>query len=163
VERHRERFGLAGAKSDLRNAWALATLLRTDRQLYRPIMPDSEAAQELRTLTRDRADLVKTYTMLSNQLTACLNVYFPEFLPFFADPARPVALALLQTFPSRERLHAASQGELETFLRRHHCPQSRDRARAIYQGLQTKGFQIAPPIVRARPAWPAPWWCSSRR
>jgi len=150
VERHRERFRLAGAKSDLRDAWALATLLRTDRQLYHPIIPDSEVAQELRTLTRDRADLVKTQTMLSNQFTACLKAYFPEFLTFFADPARPVALALLQAFPTRERLHAVSQAELETFLRRQHCPHSRDRARAMYQGLQTKGFQIAPPIVRAK-------------
>ena len=104
VERHRERFRISGAKSDLRDAWVLATLLRTDRQLYRPLIPDSEIAQELRTLTRDRADLVRTRTMLSNQLTACLKAYFPEFLTFFADPDRPVALALLQTFPTRERL-----------------------------------------------------------
>jgi len=150
VERHRERFRISGAKSDVRDAWVLATLLRTDRQLYRPLIPDSEIAQELRTLTRDRADLVRTRTMLSNQLTACLKAYFPEFLTFVAAPDRPVALALLQTFPTRERLRAASQAELETFLRRHHCPHSRERARAIYQGLQAKGFQIAPPIVRAK-------------
>jgi len=75
VERHRERFRISGAKSDLRDAWVLATLLRTDRQLYRPLIPDSEIAQELRTLTRDRADLVRTRTMLSNQLTACWKVY----------------------------------------------------------------------------------------
>jgi transposase len=56
VERHRDRFRVAGAKSDLRDAWVLAALLRTDRTLYRPLTPDSEVAQELRTLTRDRAD-----------------------------------------------------------------------------------------------------------
>jgi transposase len=150
VERHRERFRISGAKSDLRDAWVLATILRTDRQLYRPLMPDSEVAQELRTLTRDRAELVRTRTMLSNQLTASLKAYFPEFLTFFADPDRPVALAMLQAFPTRAHLHAASHGELETFLRRYHCPHSRDRARVIYQGLQAKGFQIAPPIVRAK-------------
>jgi hypothetical protein len=33
--------------------------------------------------------------MLGNQLTACLKAYFPEFLTLFADPDRPVALALL--------------------------------------------------------------------
>jgi len=58
VDRHRERFRVAGAKWDLRDAWALATLLRTDRQLYRAIQPDSELAQELRVLTHDRAALV---------------------------------------------------------------------------------------------------------
>ena len=36
VERHRDRFRVAGAKSDLRDAGVLATLLRTDRAQYRP-------------------------------------------------------------------------------------------------------------------------------
>jgi transposase len=150
VERHRDRFRVAGAKSDLRDAWVLAALLRTDRTLYRPLTPDSEVAQELRTLTRDRADLVRTRTMLGNQLTACLKAYFPEFLTLFADPDRPVALALLQAFPTREHLQAVSPAELEAFLRRHHCPHCRKRAAAIRERMQAPGFHIAPPIVRAK-------------
>jgi hypothetical protein len=47
VERHRGRFRVAGTKSALRDAWVLATLLRTDRAQYRPLVPDSEVAQEL--------------------------------------------------------------------------------------------------------------------
>jgi len=150
VDRHRERFRVAGAKSDLRDAWVLATLLRTDRALYRPLLPDAEIAQELRALTRDRAELVRTRTMLGNQLTACLKAYFPEFLTLFADPDRPVALALLQTFPTREALQAPSPEQLEAFLRRHHCPHSRDRAVEIHTRLQGRGFQIAPPVVRTK-------------
>ena len=150
VERHRDRFRVAGTKSDLRDAWVLATLLRTDRAQYRPLVPDSEVAQELRTLTRDRADLVRTRTMLGNQLIACLKVYFPEFLTLFSDPDRPVASALLQTFPTREHLQAASRADLETFLRHHHCPHSRTRAAAIHERMQAPGFHIAPPIVRAK-------------
>jgi transposase len=150
VDRSRERFRISGAKSDLRDAWVLATMLRTDRQLYRPIIPDSEDAQELRALTRDRADLVRTRTMLSNQLTTCLKTYFPEFLALFADPDRPVALALLQAYPTRERLQAVSQADLERFLRRHRCPRSRERASAIYQRMRAPGFHIAPPVVRAK-------------
>jgi len=150
VERTRERFRMSGAKSDLRDAWTLATMLRTDRPLYRPIVPDSEMAQELRALTRDRADLVRTQTVLSNQLTACLKTYFPEFLTFFADPVCPVALALLHACPTRERLQAASQRELEAFLRRHHCPHSQTRASRIYQEVQRAGFQIAPAIMRTK-------------
>jgi transposase len=150
VERHRDRFRVAGAKSDLRDAWVLATLLRTDRALYRPLVPDSEVAQELRALTRDRADLVHTRTMLSNQLIACLKVYFPEFLTLFPDPDRPVALALLQTFPTREHLQAVSRADLEAFLRRHHCPHSRERAANIPARMRAPGFHIAPPITRAK-------------
>jgi transposase len=150
VDRHRERFRVAGAKSDLRDAWVLATLLRTDRAQYRALLPDSEIAQELRALTRDRAELVRTRTMLSNQLTACLKAYFPEFLGLFADPDRPVALALLQAFPTREALHAASPEQVETLLRRHHCPRRRERAAEIHARMQARGFHIAAPIVRAK-------------
>ncbi len=150
VDRHRERFRVAGAKSDLRDAWCLATLLRTDRALYRPLRPDSEAAQELRTLTRDRAELVRTRTMLSNQLTACLKAYFPEFLALFADPDRPVALALLRTFPTRDALHAASVKRLETFLRKHHYPGSADKAREIHAALSQPAFRIAPVVIRTK-------------
>src|SRR5206468_1468669 len=89
-------------------------------------------------------------TMLSNQLTTCLKTYFPQFLTLFADPDRPVALALLQAFPTRDRLQAASPGELERFLRRHHCPHSRERASAISQGLRGPTFHIDPPVVRAK-------------
>lgn len=150
VDRHRERFRVAGAKSDLRDAWVLATLLRTDRALYRPLHPDSETAQELRTLTRDRAELVRTQTMLSNQLTACLKAYFPEFLSLFPDPDRPVALAVLDAFPTRETLRAVSRKRLETFLRRHHYPGSAAKADQIHAAMQTRGFQIAPVIVRTK-------------
>jgi len=150
VDRHRERFRVAGAKSDLRDAWVLATLLRTDRALYRPLLPDSELAQELRALTRDRAELVRTRTMFSNQLTACLKAYFPEFLTLFSDPDRPVAMALLQTFPTREALQAVPPEQLEVFLRRHHCPHSRERAKEIHVRMQARSFHIALPIVRAK-------------
>src|SRR2546425_2691466 len=150
VDRHRERFRVAGAKSDLRDAWILAALLRTDRALYRPLRPDSEAAQELHTLTRDRAELVRTSTMLSNQLTACLKAYFPELLALFADPDRPVALALLRTFPTRDALHAASVKRLETFLRKHHYPGSADKAREIHAALSQPAFRIARVVIRTK-------------
>lgn len=150
VERHRERFRVAGAKSDLRDAWVLATVLRTDRALYRPVLPDSDTAQELRVLTRDRAELVRTRTMFSNQLTACLKAYFPEFLLLFADPDRPVALALLQAFPTLEVLRAASPKRLETFLRKHHYPESAAKAQQIHQRLRQPTFHITPHLIRTK-------------
>ncbi len=76
VDRHRERFRVAGAKSDLRDAWVLATLLRA--------------------------------------------------------------------------LQAVSPERLEGFLRRQHCPRSRDWAAEIHARMQARGFHIAPPIVRTK-------------
>lgn len=150
VERHRERFRVAGAKSDLRDAWVLAHLLRTDRALYRALTPDSEVAQELLVLTRDRAALVKTRTMLSNQLRACLQTYFPEFLDLWDDPDRPVALALLQAYPTLEALQAVPVGMLTAFLRQHHQPHSAAKAQEIATRLSRPTFRIRPVLVRTK-------------
>ena len=150
VDRHRERFRVAGSKSDLRDAWVLATLLRTDRALYHPLVPDSEPAQELRVLTRDRAELVRTRIMLSNQLTACLKAYFPAFLELFGDPDRPVALAVLQGFPTPAALRSASVRRLEAFLRQHHHREAPAKAREIHARLTQPAFQVAPVILRTK-------------
>lgn len=150
VDRHRERFRVAGSKSDLRDAWVLATLLRTDRALYHPLLPDSEPAQELKVLTRDRAELVRTRTMLSNQLTACLKAYFPAFLDLFGDPDRPVALAVLRAFPTPAALRGGSLKRLEGFLRKHHHPEPGAKAQAIRARLTEPAFQPAPVILRTK-------------
>lgn len=150
VDRHRERFRVAGAKSDLRDAWVLATLLRTDRALYRPLLPDSEVAQELRVLTRDRAELVRTRTMLTNQLIACLKEYFPEFLTLFGDLTRPVALAVLQEYPTLERLRQVPSRRLATMLRQYRFPHSEAKAQKIHASLQHQTFHIAPVLVRTK-------------
>ncbi len=150
VDRHRERFRVAGSKSDLRDAWVLATLLRTDRALYQPLLPDSEPAQELRVLTRDRAELVRTRTMFSNQLTACLKAYFPAFLDLFGDPDRPVALAVLQQWPTPAALRRASVKRLEAFLRQHHQPAAAAKARELHARLTQPAFQVTPVILRTK-------------
>ena len=132
--------------------------------LYRPLLPDSEIAHELWALTRDRADLVRTRTMLSNHLTSCRKAYFPEFLTRFVDPDRPGELALLQACPTREALQAMSSAQLEMFLRRQRCPRSRDRAAEIHArecGLAV--FTSRRPRPRQGRAWQGRWRPSCRR
>ena len=164
VERHRERFRMAGAKSDLRDAWVLATLLRTDRQLYRPLTPDSEVAQELRALTRDRADLVRTRTMLSNQLTACLKAYFPEFLTLFPDPDRPVALALLHDVSNpRAPAGRVARGFGDVPATPSLPAQSMSARRHSRHGCRPRAFTSPRRSFGQRRVWRAPWWRSSRR
>src|SRR3989442_2741293 len=150
VDRHRERFRVAGAKSDLRDAWVLANLLRTDRALYHPLRPDSDTAQELKVLTRDRATLVQTRTMLSNQLTACLKAYFPEFLRLCADPDRPATLALLQTYPTLDALRAAAVEELTAVLRQQRYPNAATKAQEIFTTVRQPAFRINPVLVRTK-------------
>ena len=89
MERYRDRFKLAGTKTDSLDARCLASLLRTDRDAYRPLRPDSDRTRELRMLTRDLADLTKTRTMLVLQLRAALLSAFPAAVEVFSDLSAP--------------------------------------------------------------------------
>jgi transposase len=88
--------------------------------------------------------------MLSNQLTACLKAYFPAFLDLFGDPDRPVALAVLQQWPTPAALRNASVKRLEAFLRQHHQPEAAAKAQEIHARLTQPAFQVAPVILRTK-------------
>src|SRR5437588_899360 len=80
VDRARDRFRMSGAKSDPFDARVLATFLRTDHGHLAPLRPSSEAAQELKGLTRDYTRHVRQQTRVLNQLTAALKAYYPRAL-----------------------------------------------------------------------------------
>jgi len=150
VERYRDRFRLAGTKSDNLDARALAGLLRTDREAYRPIKPDSDLARELRFLTRDYANLEKTQTMLTNQLRATLQLYFPVMLELFDDLASPTALGFLKTFPTLEAASKASLRHIAGTLRQYRHPMAEAKAEAIYYALRKPSFNVDPVVARAK-------------
>src|SRR5256712_14179683 len=85
LDRARDRFRISGAKSDPFDARVLATFLRTDHGHLAPLTPSSEAAQELKGLTRDPARQVRQQTRLLNQLTATLKAYYPRALEVCDD------------------------------------------------------------------------------
>ena len=73
LDRARDRFRQGGAKSDPFDARVLADFLRTDHPRLRPLLPSSEAAQELKLLTEDCQRQIGQQTRLVNQLTATLK------------------------------------------------------------------------------------------
>ena len=72
---------VAGAPFDAR---VLADFLRTDHPRLRPLLPSSEAAQELKLLTEDCQRQIGQQTRLVNQLTATLKA--EHFSPGGAAP-----------------------------------------------------------------------------
>src|SRR5207249_3823392 len=84
------------AKSDPFDAYVLATFLRTDHGHLAPLRPSSEAAQELKGLTRDHARQVRQQTRLLNQLTATLKAYYPRALEGCEDLKSQWARAFLR-------------------------------------------------------------------
>ena len=137
VDRARDRFRASGAKSDPFDARVLATFLRTDHHHLSALRPSSEAAQELKGLTRDYARHVRQQTRTLNQLTAALKAYYPRALEvcddlksqwgrdFLRDYRTPAALSALterqwQRWGRGRRLSAERLAELWTVL---HAPQ----------------------------------------
>lgn len=117
LERYRERFTLAGTKTDIVDARCLASLLRTDRDAYRPLVPDSPRTRELRMLTRDLAEFEKTQTMLVHQLRAALYASFPGIVPVFTDLTAPSALGFLKAFPTLQEASRASDDQIAAVLK----------------------------------------------
>jgi len=115
----RPRYAAAGAKSDPRDAFILADLLRTDGHRFRVLRPLSDDTRALRALVRGRDDLVRQRLALSNQLRALLDRFWPGAAALFADLASPIALAFLACYPTPASAARLGEKRLAHCLARH--------------------------------------------
>jgi len=74
----RDRFRVAGGKSDRFDAFVLCELARTDHHRFRVLEPDTDQTKAIRALTRAREDLVQARTGIVNQLRAELERFWPR-------------------------------------------------------------------------------------
>jgi transposase len=104
VARYRDRHSVSGRKSDHGDAVVLAHVLRTDRDMHRPLPADSELAQAIAVLARAQQDAVWDRTQAHNRLRSHLREYYPGFLAAFGAARggimRPEARAVLATAPT---------------------------------------------------------------
>src|SRR3954454_859056 len=68
LDRLRDRFSVAGAKDDRRDARVAAAGLRTDRHLFRPVAVSDPAVIELREWSRLSAELQQERVRLGNRI-----------------------------------------------------------------------------------------------
>jgi len=80
VDRFRDRFTVAGAKDDSRDALVLATSLRTDRKSYKRIEVESPEIIRLRELSRFEEELKVELRRATNRLWQQLHRYYPQLL-----------------------------------------------------------------------------------
>jgi transposase len=80
VDRFRDRFTVAGAKDDARDALVLASSLYTDRQSYRRVEIDSPELIRLRELSRFQDELKVELRRVTNRLWQQLHRYYPQML-----------------------------------------------------------------------------------
>ena len=80
VDRFRDRFTVAGAKDDARDALVLASSLFTDSQSYRRVEIDPPELIRLRELSRFQDELKVELRRVTNRLWQQLHRYYPQML-----------------------------------------------------------------------------------
>jgi len=115
----RPRWGSAGAKSDLGDAFMLADYARTDGHRLRRVEPVAEATRELGALVRARTSLVEARTAASNQLWAILAEHWPGAGILFQQLISQIALAFLTDYPTPQSAMLLGEGRMHQFCRRH--------------------------------------------
>ena len=120
LDRFRDRFSVAGAKDDSRDAYVLADSLRTDLVHFRRLHPDDPRIVRLRELTRAQNQVREDFRRAANQLWSYLQRYFPAVLKLSHGADERWLFDLLQLIKAQPQLATClSARKLETFLRRH--------------------------------------------
>lgn len=148
LDRARDRFRMSGAKSDAFDAWVLAEFLRTDHPHLRPLVPNSESAQELKLLTRDYHRQVRLQTRLVNQLKATLKEYYPRPLEMFEELTPTVVRAFLTAFPTPDALTGLSRKQWQRWARTQRL--SAARSAALWEVLTHPQLPVPGHVVRAK-------------
>ena len=120
LDRFRDRHSPAGAKDDRRDAWVLASALRTDPHCLRRLTAAAAEVVELRERTRLAGELTRERTRLANRMREQLWRYYPQFLDAVGgDVASAFALALWRRLPNPGAGRKARESTLNKLLKRH--------------------------------------------
>jgi transposase len=147
VDRFRDRFSVAGAKDDRRDALVMASSLRTDPQAFRRLSPEDPLILQLREFTRAHRNLERENRRLSNQLRGQLNRFFPQILQLSKAADEPWVWSLLERFPSPDKVRRARQSSVKRILREHRI--SRVTAPEALAILKAPPLPVAEGVVEA--------------
>jgi transposase len=119
LDRFRDRFTVAGAKDDRRDARVLADSLRTDKACFRRLQIDAPLVIELREWSRMTEDLGQERVRLANRVRQQLQRYYPQMLRIRDDIASEPFLALWELMPTPAAAARVRTKSIERVLRQH--------------------------------------------
>jgi transposase len=119
LDRFRDRYTVAGAKDDSRDAYVAADSLRTDQHCFRRIATDHPDVVRLRELSRTEESLGENFRRIVNQLYQLLLRYYPQLLQLNTTPDEPWIWALLELAPIPQRGAQLKVARLKAFLSKH--------------------------------------------
>jgi transposase len=119
LDRFRDRFTVAGAKDDRRDAHVLADSLRTDPHCFRRLALEDPLVIELRAWSRLTDELQQERTRLTNRIRDQLWRYYPQFLQLTDDLAADWVLALWQLAPTPDKARRLRASSLAHLFKQH--------------------------------------------
>jgi transposase len=151
VDRFRDRFTVAGAKDDSRDARVLADALRTDRHALRRLAVEDPTIIELREWSRMHEDLQRERTRLTNRVREQLWRYYPQALELAGDDlGAGWFLDLWHQAPTPAKAARIREKTIARILKEHRIRRI-DAAKAL-EILRRKPISVAPGTAEAASA-----------
>jgi transposase len=150
LDRFRDRFTVAGAKDDSRDAQVLASSLRTDRRAFRRLRVDDPLVIELREWSRIHEELTQERTRLANRVRDQLWRYYPQAREFSDDLVADWFLDLWQQVPTPAQAARTSEKTIGRILKQHRI--RRIDAGTVLRVLRAQALSVAPGTAEAATA-----------
>jgi transposase len=147
LDRFRDRFTVAGAKDDRRDAHAVADALRTDRRAFRAVQPDDPLVIHLRELCRMVEELQEEEGRLANRLRDQLYRVNAAWLTLSPAADEPWLWTVLAESPHPDTWLHLSQRRVSSALRAHRI--RRLTAEAIITALRQPRLTVAAGVADA--------------
>src|SRR5215218_4099871 len=147
LDRLRDRFSVAGAKDDRRDARIAAGGLRTDPHLYRQVEMGDPSVVELREWSRLAEELQHERVRLSNRIRQQLWRYYPQLLEVSDDVTAEWVLDLWTLAPTPTKAARLREATLARLLQEHRIRRvDAERALAI---LRQPAITVAEGVTEA--------------
>jgi transposase len=147
LDRLRDRFSVAGAKDDRRDAYVGADGLRTDRHLFRRLQVADPRIIELREWSRLAEELKQERVRLGNRLHHQLWRYYPQLLELTDDVAADWVLDLWTIAPTPAKGKHLRKAAVERLLKRYRI--RRMDAETVFRNLRQPAIRVAEGIAAA--------------
>jgi transposase len=121
VNRYKDRHVLSKAKSDTLDARALAHILRTDRHMFKALIPLPDDYRLLDRLCADLRKLIDEKSSVLNQIISCLKEFYPKALNLFSLNSH-IFIDFLKAFPDYTTLNACKRKTFLAFCKKHRYP-----------------------------------------
>jgi len=147
LDRLRDRFSVAGAKDDRRDAYALGDGVRTDRRLFRRLHVADPRLVELRAWSRLAEELQEERIRLSNRVFHQLWRYYPQMQKITDDLAAPWFLELWIIAPTPAKARHLRKSTVEQLLKQHRI--RRVDADTVLRTLREPAIKVADGVAEA--------------